>query len=61
MVWGVYPLLVPPTDDFNDFQFQIMKELKQNHVFEEGDKLVIVIGRTAGISGTTDTVKIVTF
>ncbi len=61
MIWGVHPLIVQPTDDFNDFQFQIMKELKQNDVFQTGDKLIIVIGRSAGISGTTDTVKIVTF
>lgn len=61
LVWGVHPIVVDPTDDFNEFQFRIMKELKQNNVFESGDKLVIVIGRTAGMSGTTDTVKIATF
>jgi pyruvate kinase len=61
LVWGVQSLMVSPTADFTDFQFTIMKELKQKQVFEEGDKIIIVIGRTAGISGTTDTVKIATF
>lgn len=61
LVWGVQSLMVAPTADFTDFQYTIMKELKQKKVFEEGDKIIIVIGRTAGISGTTDTVKIATF
>ena len=61
LVWGVQPIMVAPTDDFNEFQLEIMKELKKKQMFETGDKLVIVIGRTAGMSGTTDTVKIATF
>jgi pyruvate kinase len=60
LVWGAHPLIVKPTDDFNKFQEEIMEQLRENKVFDKGDKLIIVIGRTAGMSGTTDTIKIAT-
>lgn len=60
LVWGVQSMVTETTEDFNEFQAKIMSNIRENKVFESGDKLVIVIGRSAGISGTTDTIKVAT-
>ena len=37
-----------------------MEEIKEGRGLKKGDKVVIVIGTTAGVSGTTNTIKIAT-
>lgn len=58
LVWGVEPLIVKPFNSFNVFFDHIMQEISKNHGLKKGDKVVIVIGITAGLSGTTNTIKI---
>ncbi len=58
LVWGVSSLIVPPTADFNKFLENIQKALSP--AFKKGDTLVIVTGISAGVSGTTNTLKVTT-
>lgn len=60
LVWGVEPIVVRPTINFNLFFDHVMDEISQGHGLKEGDKVVIVIGTTAGVSGTTNTIKVAT-
>lgn len=60
LVWGVEPSVVRPTANFNLFYDHVMNELANGHKLKKGDKVVIVIGTTAGVSGTTNTIKVAT-
>lgn len=60
LVWGVESLVVRPTANFNLFYDHVMDELTHGHNLKKGDKIVIVIGTTAGVSGTTNTIKVAT-
>lgn len=60
LVWGVEPLVVRPTANFNLFYEHVMDALSSGHNLNKGDKVVIVIGTTAGVSGTTNTIKVAT-
>jgi len=60
LVWGVEPIVVRPTINFNLFLEHVMTEIAQGHGLKKGDKVVIVIGTTAGVSGTTNTIKVAT-
>lgn len=61
LAWGVDPVLVRSTANFNTFVDHIMDALKERHAFTKGDKIVFVTGLTAGVSGTTNTIKIATY
>ncbi len=61
MVWGTEGMIVKPTDNFNLFFDNIQETLKSSGQFQKGDQVVIVFGRAAGISGTTNTIKIASF
>lgn len=60
LVWGVEPTVVKPSANFNIFMEHILSELAQGHSLKKGDKVVIVFGTTAGVSGTTNTIKVAT-
>ena len=60
LVWGVEPVIVRPTINFNLFFDHVMTEITKGHGLKKGDKVVIVIGTTAGVSGTTNTIKVAT-
>ncbi len=60
LVWGVHPMIIEPTGDFNKFVDSIFVKLHQVKDFEKGDKIIIVTGTKPGISGTTNTIKIAT-
>lgn len=60
LVWGVEPMIVRPTINFNLFFDHVMSEIAHGHGLKKGDKVVIVIGTTAGVSGTTNTIKVAT-
>lgn len=61
LIWGVHPIVVKPTANFNTFLGHIYDDLKAKKIFQKGDKIVIVTGITAGVSGTTNTIKVTTF
>lgn len=60
LVWGVEPLIVRPTVNFNTFSDHVLEEISSGHGLKKGDKVVLVIGTTAGVSGTTNTIKVAT-
>lgn len=60
LVWGVEPLVVRPTVNFNLFFEHVIDEVATGHGLKKGDKIVIVIGTTAGVTGTTNTIKVAT-
>lgn len=60
LVWGVEPLIVKASANFNVFYDHVMAEITRNHGLKKGDKVVIVIGTTAGVTGTTNTIKVAT-
>lgn len=60
LVWGVNPIIVDPSKNFDEFIENIFETLHELKLFRKEDKVVIVTGTTAGLSGTTNTIKVVT-
>lgn len=60
LVWGVEPLIVKATVNFNTFFEHVMEEIRTGNGLRKGDKVVMIVGTTAGVSGTTNTIKIAT-
>lgn len=60
LVWGVEPAVVKPSANFNIFMDHILSEIAQGHGLKKNDKVVVVTGTTAGVAGTTNTIKVAT-
>ncbi|HLC87757.1 MAG TPA: pyruvate kinase [Patescibacteria group bacterium] len=60
LVWGVEPAVVKPSANFNIFMDHILSEIARGHGLKKNDKVVVVTGTTAGVSGTTNTIKVAT-
>lgn len=60
LVWNVNPLIVKPSKDSDTFWRNITAALKENKFVEKKDKAVLVGGSIVGVSGATDTIKVVT-
>ncbi|MBI2019352.1 pyruvate kinase [Candidatus Daviesbacteria bacterium] len=60
MVWGVESFKIKGAKNYNIFWKEVISAIKKNKVAEKDDKVVIVSGSLIGVSGTTDTIKIVT-
>lgn len=60
LVWGVDPLIVRPSLNFNLFYDHIMTNITHRHGLKKGDKVVIIVGTTAGVPGTTNTIIVAT-
>lgn len=59
LFWGVYPVLVSNKEKDKSF-YKLMKEsLLKNKILQKGDLAVLVWGAKIGVSGTTDTIKVV--
>lgn len=58
LVWGVEPAIVKPSANFNIFLDHILSEIAQGHNLKKGNKVVVVTGTTAGVAGTTNTIKV---
>lgn len=58
--WGVYPLLIKPTKDFNDMLMQAKEVARNNSVItlERGKPFVIAAGMPFGQTGTTNMILI---
>ena len=48
------------TKSYDFFWKEIVESIKRNKIAARGDKVVIVSGSLMGVSGKTDTVKVVT-
>ena len=58
---GVYPVAFDPTGfSPNDINRQAMDVLKSRQMVKKGDQLVVTQGEWSGISGRTNSMKIIT-
>lgn len=60
LVWGIKCFKVEFTKDYNTFWKQIIDSIVKNKVVTKGDRVIIVSGSLLGVSGKTDTIKVVT-
>lgn len=60
LVWGVECFITKFTQNYNAFWKQIIDAINRNKIAAKGDNVVIVSGSLIGVSGTTDTIKVVT-
>lgn len=60
LVWGVETLITKFTRDYNIFWKRIIDTINKYKIAIKGDKVIIVSGSLVGVSGTTDTIKVVT-
>lgn len=58
--WGVEATVVNPIKSVDMFWEKIIVEVKQSKLASAGDNIVIISGSAVGVSGKTDTIKIVT-
>ncbi len=59
LAWGVKCFKVKFTKNYSTFWKQIIEAIVKNKVVTKGDRVVIVSGSLLGISGKTDTIKVV--
>ena len=59
IIWGVDPYIVEPVSHFEQFVQKIIDKLESSKLFNKGDQVVVVTGVRAGITGTTDTIKVI--
>ncbi len=60
LVWGVTPLIVKPHSESDVFWDHVVKEIVKNDFVEQNSKVVLVGGSgNIGVSGATDTIKII--
>lgn len=60
LVWGIECFITKFTKNYDVFWKEIIATIKENKIVAKGDKIVIVSGSLVGVSGRTDTIKIVT-
>jgi pyruvate kinase len=60
LVWGLHPFVIGPTKDSDSFWEEIGKVILKNKLGKTNDKVVMVGGTKVGVSGATDTIKVIT-
>lgn len=60
LVWGVECVITKFTKSYNIFWKQIIETVSKHKLTTKGDKIVIISGSLIGVSGSTDTIKMVT-
>ncbi len=59
MVWGVKSMIIKPAQSVATFWDQMIKNLAKEGLTKKGDKIILISGSTVGMTGTTDTIKVV--
>lgn len=59
LVWGVHSVVVPIEQSTDTLVHNTVETVKSKCELDTGDQMVIVVGSTAGMSGATDTIKVV--
>lgn len=60
LIWGVSPIVIEPIKSADKFWKKIIKTIHQERLAKKGQQIVIVSGSTLiGVSGATDTIKVV--
>jgi pyruvate kinase len=60
LVWGVVPILVPPTDNYDSMLANARRALLGRSLAREGDKVIVTAGVPFDVPGTTNLLKIET-
>ncbi len=60
LVWGLQPIVIKPTTTSDSFWDAIAKEIQENNIGKNGEKVVMIGGTAVGVSGATDTIKVIT-
>lgn len=60
LVWGLYPFIVAPTDSSDTYWEAIAEKIRDEKIGKKDEKVVMVGGTKVGVSGATDTIKVVT-
>ncbi|HRN95832.1 MAG TPA: pyruvate kinase [Candidatus Levybacteria bacterium] len=60
LVWGLYPFTVTPTDTSDSYWEAIAQKIRDEKIGKKDEKTVMVGGTAVGVSGATDTIKVVT-
>lgn len=58
MVWGIETIVIKPVKTYDAFLENILESVQK--YAKKGDQIVVVTGSTVGISGGTDTIRVVT-
>jgi pyruvate kinase len=61
IVWGTYPLYIPPFSSVDALLASIIDEAGAKGYLESGDVAVITAGDFVGVEGTTNLIKIATY
>ncbi|MGM0384433.1 MAG: pyruvate kinase [Actinomycetota bacterium] len=56
--WGVQTYLAPEVAHTDDMVDQVEYRLRENHLADEGDRVVVVAGMPPGMVGTTNSIRI---
>lgn len=60
LVWGLYPVVIKPTTSSDTYWEAIAQEILKHKLGKKGDKVVMIGGTAVGVSGATDSIKVVT-
>lgn len=60
LMWGVTAIQVPSFKSSDIFWKNIAKKVKAKKLAQKGDKIVLVGGTKIGVTGATDTIKVIT-
>ncbi len=61
LVWGTTAYIVQPNKDFAAFLEDIARVTAEHGLVKPGDQVIVVTGSTVGTTGSTDTIKVLTF
>ncbi|MDZ4260154.1 MAG: pyruvate kinase, partial [Candidatus Sungbacteria bacterium] len=59
LTWGVYPILVKRAANSDLFLKKIIDAIRAQKLVSRGNKIVVMGGTRVGVSGATDTIKVV--
>lgn len=59
LLWGVRTVVQKPAGNFDSFLENTLETVREHKFAQKGDKVVVVTGSTVGLSGSTDTIKVV--
>lgn len=59
LVWGLQPILIKPTATSDSFWEAIAEQILKNKIGNTGDTVVMIGGTAVGVSGATDTIKVI--
>ncbi len=60
LIWGIKSLIVEPDESADKFWKNILDAVKKVDYVDPGDKVIMVSGSVIGLSGATDSIKVVT-